>query len=598
MGYKRYFVAMTHDSEGYEYRGKAPAGSCIIEARGNTGKLNLTIQDLKPEAIYKLYIVFKEAGKNIGIPAGSVRVNNRGKGELKWEFDADNTCGTGLGIELFICVAVIVSNKNSLISPLVGYKDQEIQWKSNLQLTDHEPVALPISNKVIQPIQHSDVKTLDNPEAKLDNMDSEIHTVEIEEEVLEETKSKTSKLEYEQSSQEQASQNISINGNEQLAQDVKAQEQEHSTLDDSIQAQEQSTEDVSIQAQDQSTEDVSIQAQEQSTKDTSSQEDEQTKEDVSSQEDELSAQDVSIQEQEQSAQDVSIQEQEQSAQDVSAQEHEQAEEIASTQEQDQTPQDKSIHEQTQHDIQDTACGTDELNEPITVSTATEEPQNEASEFNEPIDEYLAFTHDNQRVDSNEQDNYLQHYPLSADEYIELTGVREKQESDSSNDSAYNDFHKSFKSLVEGFKKEMVELDSLMSSQEDKTEKQRHSIKPDNEMNPLERIFANNIEMKPFKKQNIEVKWVRVTIQEPSFLPIDQSLLSSPFLLEAYKQYNHLILGLAEDRTARFYILGVPGIYDYNYKAQPTRLGFTQFKCCDDISPYHGAYGYWLMSIAI
>ncbi len=113
-------------------------------------------------------------------------------------------------------------------------------------------------------------------------------------------------------------------------------------------------------------------------------------------------------------------------------------------------------------------------------------------------------------------------------------------------------------------------------------------------NDLTHVFSNNIEMTPFKKQNVDVKWVRISLNESICFPVAyQKLFASPFVVSSFKRYKHLILGLSVEDAVQSYILGVPSKYDADYAGIALKLGFTQFKCCEDIKPQNGEYGYWI-----
>jgi hypothetical protein len=116
---------------------------------------------------------------------------------------------------------------------------------------------------------------------------------------------------------------------------------------------------------------------------------------------------------------------------------------------------------------------------------------------------------------------------------------------------------------------------------------------------LEEIFCQNAEMAPFEKQSKDVKWVRVSIREPVALPIDyHRIFKDPFIISSYEKYNHFILGHVQDPEVRMYILGVPCIYSQQNLKTAKSLGFTQFKCVDNVLPANGEYGYCLLCVPL
>ena len=71
-------------------------------------------------------------------------------------------------------------------------------------------------------------------------------------------------------------------------------------------------------------------------------------------------------------------------------------------------------------------------------------------------------------------------------------------------------------------------------------------------------------------------------------------INNPFVLVAYYKNKHLILG--KNYQDNNYILGLPDIYQPEYKVILSKLNFVQFKCCQDKKTTRGDYGYWLMPI--
>lgn len=110
---------------------------------------------------------------------------------------------------------------------------------------------------------------------------------------------------------------------------------------------------------------------------------------------------------------------------------------------------------------------------------------------------------------------------------------------------------------------------------------------------LQKIVNDHVPVYPFRKQGREVKWVRISPAD--HVPIGQpGLFDEAFIKDAYRQHNHCLLGVTTDGGRRMYILGVPGLYGHETRPQAMRLGFSQFKCCDDTRTVRGEYGYWLM----
>jgi len=135
MNYHRYFIPLTSDSKGFENGGKEPMGRCILEDRGNSGKLSLWVQDLKPQPQYKIMLILSDAGKYTGVSLGSLYVDGKGKGEFRNEFNSESLAD-GQGLPRVCAVAVMAGSGYELLCPLVGYKDGAVLWKNHFVMPE------------------------------------------------------------------------------------------------------------------------------------------------------------------------------------------------------------------------------------------------------------------------------------------------------------------------------------------------------------------------------------------------------------------------------------------------------------------------------
>ena len=133
--YSRLFITMRVDAAGYGFGGRAPIGRCILEMRGSVLKAVLTVQDIKPNVNYKVYIVEKpnECGTPPqGVQVGNIAVDAQGRGELRKEFDG--AFAGKLYFDEIGVVVLVVSKDAGNDTPLVGFvKDEfasEYNWKS------------------------------------------------------------------------------------------------------------------------------------------------------------------------------------------------------------------------------------------------------------------------------------------------------------------------------------------------------------------------------------------------------------------------------------------------------------------------------------
>ncbi|MCL2351418.1 MAG: hypothetical protein FWC55_02680 [Firmicutes bacterium] len=175
-----------------------------------------------------------------------------------------------------------------------------------------------------------------------------------------------------------------------------------------------------------------------------------------------------------------------------------------------------------------------------------------------------------------------------------------------------DFHEQFREMARAFGKELAELERLAfgypepkayeparDGQADGQADRPMTDGENRELADIDSLFMKNTQLFPFKKQNRDVQWIRIFEEDEALLPgAFRAAAKSAFATAAYKRHGHMILGLVSDDNGRHCILGVPGIYEPLFKPTALKLGFTQFKCCDDVRPGYGEYGYWLMLIGI
>lgn len=72
--------------------------------------------------------------------------------------------------------------------------------------------------------------------------------------------------------------------------------------------------------------------------------------------------------------------------------------------------------------------------------------------------------------------------------------------------------------------------------------------------------------------------------------------NNQFILHAFSNHQHLIMGRMNDSDQPVYILGVPGVYDPKEKFMANMFGFPYFKPGSEHSLHPGNFGYWYRAI--
>lgn len=112
-----------------------PSGYVKLEGRDGKGKLLATVQNLKEGAgkiLYKLYIIHCTERQANTVQVGYIPIQ-RGRGELKWEYDIDNVAESGVSIHDFNVAVVVAEDKDrdnkDIICPMAAYKGDKVRWR-------------------------------------------------------------------------------------------------------------------------------------------------------------------------------------------------------------------------------------------------------------------------------------------------------------------------------------------------------------------------------------------------------------------------------------------------------------------------------------
>jgi len=123
-------MPLVEEVKGYEFKGRTPAGRCIVEEHGNEGKLSVWVQDLKPQVKYGVFLIFAKEREYIGFPMGSIEVGEKGKGELK----CDIAEVSGFAIKDVTAAAIIATDAAGVVSPLCGYQKEFVTWRFGFKI--------------------------------------------------------------------------------------------------------------------------------------------------------------------------------------------------------------------------------------------------------------------------------------------------------------------------------------------------------------------------------------------------------------------------------------------------------------------------------
>lgn len=449
--YSRNFVTLKQECEDYTVHGRQALGTCILELRESSGKINATIQHLKPENIYKLCLISANEQTALCVRISTFKMWENHKGEVRCDFNANDVCGTNLPIEAFNVVAVIcIKPESDTTIALSGYINQTVTWKNNLVFFE-----------------------------KADGVDAE-------------------KALYIRDKHKQT---------------------EPSPIEESVFDLLDKTAEGFVE--------------------------EKIKSSIAKAENPVS----------------------------------------------------NINKYIDHAIKPQYTYTSpHFDAPPQIDISEDKKKDAQSDNADDADQYAT-----------EKDFFDMFYSENSDADNIDAALKNKEKEP----QKAMDYHETFKAMAKRFNEELEELNaySILSEEElDKLEVSKNTypesdLQPDNiesteiEYNEINRIFRENPKTSPFENQAQDINWVTITLDELSVLPFDLiKYMTHPFLLSGYYKYKHFILGKVNSSEKNKYVLGVPDVYDYSYKAIASELEFRQFKPCGHEMLNDGAYGYWLMTM--
>ena len=136
--YDKVFIMLRQEISGFSLGERPVWGSCTMEIKNGSGRFTTYVQGLKKLSDgrnYELYAIAGKAGGSIGVSLGTIDIDIFGKGELKFDFDPENVAKSGLAIEAFNVIAVMIKNDTKqnmgILAPLAGYRENKINWRNN-----------------------------------------------------------------------------------------------------------------------------------------------------------------------------------------------------------------------------------------------------------------------------------------------------------------------------------------------------------------------------------------------------------------------------------------------------------------------------------
>lgn len=520
--YSRSFITLKQERADYAFKGREAVGSAIVERRGNSAKVSVTVYNIKPRVLYKVYLIYSKEGTVWGVNAGSLNVDERGSGQLKQDFNAANVADCGIPIEEFNVIAVIVPKENELIVPLAGYLNETVMWKNNFVEYSKKRAAAPVEAAKPKPVEAplEDVAEPGRAEVPAENVvDSEPKPTEVPLEAMAEPKFAEVPVE-------------AMAGPKLTEAPVEAMvEPELTEMPTEVMAEPMLPEEPLEAMADPKSVETPVEA------------------------------------------------------------------VAAT-----NPAEAPIEAMTEPKPVETPV--EAMAEPLPGEIPVE-AMAEPKPVETPVEAMAKPMPAEMPVEA---------MPEQEPAETPVEAMAEPKPSEASVEAVAEpepcdkpDMHIEFKAMAEKFNKELKELthytflteEELAAINNKYEDGESVTIKEHQTKNDLDLIFEEYATMTPFQRQNREVHWIRISPKELCLLPFDfYTYQCNPLILSAYRKYQHLILGRTGGKLekGREYILGVPEQYHTDYRLTALKMGFGQFKCCEDARPREGDYGYWLMRI--
>ena len=588
--YSRIFITLLQEGAGYGFKDRAPLGRAIVEAREKEGKLSLWVQDLKPEVMYKVYLIASDTAGCVGIPAGTLAVDAKGKGELKWTFFPDNVGESMIAIEKCAAVVVLAPKKDELVAPLAGYRDAPFIWKNNFTIFTRKPAVK--ANYEVSAGEPAKPAGAAAGEPAI-SIAAPARTITDETEAASELDMSTAIVPDSGAVPGPLTEDAPSKPDEAVAwQTMPVQETTQDTMENDADTLNETIAETRLETICNASPETPMEM-------------------IHNASPEAPMEMIHN-----ASPDTPLESVEDPTADAPTVESSAAHDFNPEVLDDQTgfqygPAETSFEpEAVPGPLADAYADSPDLNEIPVDSRLAKEPKpipwdqalfnfHEAPQAQNPTAAVNASP--SEAYEKAAKDDFFSEILSRIADDAQYTGASQKEEEAR---APGQNIHQTFMDMAQNFKKELNELEVYALLTEEELEEYRRkeeastAKQADKLMTELDRVFARSTKMSPFKRQNKQVLWIRVSLQDLTALTDARRFVNHPFVASAYKKYSHLILGMSEDGLGRRqYILGVPEAYDPEFRVVAARMGFVQFKCCDDVAPRTGEYGYWLIPVS-
>jgi len=137
--YGRHFILFKQEDSGYGNT-KSPSGFIQLDIKADKCRFSIMVQDFRDEIDQffecNLYAIKCREGDFKKICLGKIPISG-GKGETYWDIDSGNIKGSGLALQDFDVISLLLEDKdgksNRVICPLAAYIDGKVEWRKKFE---------------------------------------------------------------------------------------------------------------------------------------------------------------------------------------------------------------------------------------------------------------------------------------------------------------------------------------------------------------------------------------------------------------------------------------------------------------------------------